>query len=420
LSIASVSQTVASMHEYIRPELELLYLASSRLWSRVKARTDVKAISNRPARIPFEALSGGKFRSVNFDGGDMGTGSGPTETFGTLSCTQFLQASEYTALAEWSTDSDEKAIKNYVSLTQQRAAETFAGYMDATFQGNGSNTLDTVVSTTTSGLVVNNANLFQDNQDIDCYSALTGGAGFLATVTVDSVDIANNTIWLTGPVPAGVTTGTLLLVSGSAGVANSGLFGLRYYQVGGNAGSYMNVQRSAFPGKFSTPTIAVNGSLTPAIVRALEAQIKLAIGIDKADAADLVAHCNVDMQAAWENNAILVQRVIMNEVKGDQSVDMLKKEAPMVMAGREVLPNERAAPGLIDFLGLKNWFRLETKSLDYYEVGGQTIFPAYGLSGGLEASMVFYLVTLVQAGSGQPRLGAYLSNVSIPKGYFNH
>ena len=418
MGIASVQQTVASMHEYVRPDLELLYLASSRLWSRVKANTDVKAISNRPARIPFEALSGGKFRSANFDGGDMGNGSGPTETFGTLSCTSFLQASEYTALAEWSTDSDEKAIKNYVSLTQQRAAETFAGYMDATFQGDGSNTLDTVVSTTTGGLVVNNANYFQDNQDIDCYSALTGASGFLGTVTVDSVDIANNTIWLTGAVPSGVVAGTKLLVSGSAGVANSGLFGLRYYQVGGNAGSYMNIQRSAFPGKFSTPTIAVNGSLTPAIVRSLESQIELAMGIETADSVDLVAHCNVDMRAAWENNAILVQRVVMNEVKGDQSVDMLKKKAPTEIAGREMLVNERAAPGLIDFLGLKKWFRVETKPLDYYEVGGQTIFPAYGLSGGLEASMIFYLCTMAQAGNAAPRLGAYLSNVSIPHTYF--
>ncbi len=221
MSIASVSQTIASQHEFVRPELELLYLASARLWSKVKARTDVKAISNRPARIPFEVLSGGKFRAdqSGFNGGDMGQGSGPTETFGTLSCTAFLQASEYTALTEYSTDSDEKAIKNYVSLTQQRAAETFAAYMDSVFvNGDGSNTLDTVVSTTTNGLVVNNANKFQDNQDIDIWSALSGT--LLGTVTVLSVDIANNTIWLEAAVPAGVTTGSLLLVSGSAGVAN--------------------------------------------------------------------------------------------------------------------------------------------------------------------------------------------------------
>ncbi|MGH9343299.1 MAG: hypothetical protein ACRD19_06005 [Terriglobia bacterium] len=418
MSVASVSQTIASQHEFLRPELELLYMASSRLWSRIKARTDIQPVSNRPSRIPFEALSGGKFRAWNPDGGDMGQGSGPTEVYGTLSCVYFLQASQYTSLAESSTDSDEKAIKNYVSLTQQRAAETIAAYMDAVVQGDGSNTLDTVVSTTTNGIVCNNANAFQDNQDVDVWSAL--GGTFRGTVTVESVDIANNTIWLTTAYPTGTVAGDLLLVSGSAGIANSGLFGLRYYQVSGNAGSYMNIQRSAFPGKYSTPYINVNGALTPAIVRALEGQIELAMSIDRADQADLVAHCNVDMRAAWENNAILVQRVIMNEVKGDESVDMLKKNAPTQIAGRELLVNERAKPGIIDFLGLKHWFRIEGQALDYYEVGGQTIFPAYGASGGLAASMIFYLVTGVQTGNGQPRIGAYMDNISIPHGFFGH
>lgn len=417
MSVAGVSQAIASQHEFLRPELELLYLASSRLWSRIKARTDIKAVSNRPSRIPFEALSGGKFRQWNPDGGDMGQGSGPTETFGNLSSVYFLQASQYTALAQWSTDSDEKAIKNYVSLTQQRAAETFAGYMDATFQGDGSNTLDTVVSTTTNGLVVNNANAFQDNQDVDIYSAL---GTFVATVTVESVDIANDTIWLTGAVPGGVTTGYLLLVSGSAGVANSGLAGIRAYHVTGNTGTYMGISRSAFPGKFSTPSIAVNGALVPATVRAVEAQTELAMGIDRADQADLIAHCNVDMRAAWENNALLVQRVIINEQKGDSSQDMLKRRAPTEIAGRELLINERAKPGFIDFMALKHWFRIEGHPMDYYEVAGQTVFPTYGLSGGLSATMVFYLVTGVQCGLGQPRLDSFLSGVTIPKGYFLH
>jgi hypothetical protein len=415
---ATVSQTIASQHEFLRPELELLYMASSRLWSRIKARTDVKAISNRPARIAFEALSGGKFRAFNPDGGNLGTGSGPTEVFGNLSCVFFLQASQYTVLADWSTDTDEKAIKSYVSLTQQRAAESMGGYMDATFQGDGSNTLDTVVSTTAGGLVVHNANLFQDNQDIDCYSALIGAPGFIATVTVESVDIATDTIWLTGAVPGGVIAGTLLLVSGSAGVPNSGLAGLRAYQVGGNAGSYMGIQRSAFPGKFSTPTISVNGSLTPSTVRALQAQIELAIGIDKAEAADLVAHCNVDMRAAWENVGIQITRVMYGEIKGDASLDMLKKNAPGEIAGRELLVNERAIPGLIDFLGLKHWFRIETKPLDFFSVQGQTLFPSYAADGGLAASMLFYTVVGCQTGNGQPRTGAVLSNVTIPHGYF--
>lgn len=420
MAAATVQNSIGSQIEYTRGELPVLFMLSSRLWKRIGVRTDVKPVSNRPARIPFLPLAGAKFRSTSFDGNDMGLGSGPQETFGNLACTSFLQCTEYSALTEWSTDSDEKAIKNYVTMSQTQAAKTFAGYMDAAFQGDGSNTLDTVVSTSTDGLVVNNANYFQDNQDLDCYSALTGASGFIATVTVQSVDIGNNTIWLTGAVPAGVTTGTKLLIAGSPGVANSGLLGLRYYQVGGNSGSYMGVQRSAFPGKFSTPTINVGGSLTPAIVRALEAQIEISIGLDEADNVDLVAHANVDMRAAWENVGLLVTSNIYQQIKGDTSEDMLKKRAPTMIAGRELLVNERAAPGLIDFLALKNWFRIETKALDYYEVAGQTIFPGYGISGGLNSFMMFYLVQMVQTGNSAPRSGGQLTNINIPSKYFGH
>lgn len=419
MAAGNFQASVASQIEFVRPELEQLMMFSSRLWQRIKSRTDIKAVSGRPSRIPFEALSGGKFRAANPDGGDLGRGSGPIEVNGNLSCVFFTQVSEYTAQAEWTTDGDEKAIKNYVTLTNQRATETMAGYFDATFQGDGSNTLDTVVSTaTTNAYVVSNANYFQDGQDLDVWSAL--GGTFRGTVTIESVDIANNTIWLTGPQATGSTAGDLLLVSGSAGVANSGLAGLRAYQVTGNSGTYMGVSRSAYPGKFSTPGFAANGSLTPALVRALEAQIKLAIGIERADQGDLVAHCNVDMEAAWENNAILVQRVVMNEVKGDQSVDMLKRNAPTQIAGREMLVNERAAPGLIDFLALKHWFRIEAKALDYYEVGGQTVFPVYGASGGIATSCLFSYVCELQIGNGQPRMGAVLSSINIPSKYFNH
>ena len=418
MPIGNNSQAIAAQSEFLRPNLEMLALLSSVLWKRISTRTDVKAVSNRPSRIPFQPLTGGLFRAAQFDGQDLGLGSGPTEAPGYLSCVSFLQASQYTALAEWATDSDEKAIQNYVTLTQEQASKTFGGYMDSVLQGDGSNTLDTVVSTTTNGLVVNNANAFQDNQMVDLWSAL--GGAFAGTVQIDSVDIANNTIWLTGAVPAGVTTGYLILVNGSAGLANTGLAGLRAYQVSGNAGSYMGINRSAFAGKFSTPNINLGGkTLTPAVIRALSSQQILALGDDNSGD-DNVAHCNVDMQAAWENNAILVQRVIQNEVRGDQSVDMLKAKAPTVIAGREVLVNVRAKPGLIDFLALKHWFRIETKATDYYESGGQTIFPAYGASGGLASSMLFYLVIMCQVGNGQPRKGAYLNNVAIPTNFFGH
>ena len=47
------------------------------------------------------------------------------------------------------------------------------------------------------------------------------------------------------------------------------MFGLRTYQVSGNAGLYMGIPRASWPGKFSTPNINLGGkALTPAITRA--------------------------------------------------------------------------------------------------------------------------------------------------------
>jgi len=365
-------------------------------------------------------LTQGGMKIGAFDGQDLGLGSAPVETFGSLSCVSLLQPSQYTFLAEWANDENVKSIQNFVTLTHEQAPKVFAGFIDSLIAlSDGSNTLDTVVSTTTNGLVVNNANAFQDQQPVDLWTAL--GGTLLGSVTIQSVDIANNTIWLTSAVPVGVTTGTLILASGSSGQANSGIFGFPYYNVGGNLGNFMGIQRSTFPGKFSTPTVnRGGGAMTPASVRVLFAQIILALGEDRANAAELVWHGNVDAQAAWENIALNVQSIIMNQVKGDEITDMLTKKAPTMIAGREFLVNPRAKPGRIDGLPLKEWWRIETRKEDYIEVEGQTAFPAYGASGGIASSVLFYLAAVMQIGTSQPRLNGVYSNWAPPSGYFGH
>lgn len=419
MPIGNVAAAVPTQKEYVVPKLEKLALAGSRLWKYMKLNTKIKPISNRPARIPMQPLTAGKFRVGQFDGGDNGRGSGPQTVPATVSCVSFLQASEWTAQAEYTTDSDEKAIEDYVALLQSQQTETMSGYMDALLQTDGSNTLDTVVSVGGQVVTVNNPNAFQDNQDIDFYSNLLDqGGAFLGTATILSVDAINVQLTFTGPLPAGVANGTRMLVSGSAGVSNSGLNGLRALNVAGNTGTFMNIQKSAYPGKFSVPNFNAPGTLTPALVRAIEARIEISMGIDKADAAELTPHCNVDMAAAWENVGLPVQRIDYTNLRGDESADMLKKKRMRTIGGREIIVNERAKPGYIDWLALEHWFQVQSKSLSMYDVKGQTVFPAYGASGGIASSMLMYLVIMLQFASVQPRLNAYLSGVTVPKYYF--
>lgn len=420
MPIGNVAAALGTQKEYVVPKLEKLALVGSRLWKRMKQNTKVKAISNRPTRIPLQPLTAGKFRVGQFDGGDLGLGSGPQTVPATVSCVSFLQASQWTAQAEYTTDSDEKAIEDYVALLQSQQSETMAGYMDALIaNSDGSNTLDTVVSVAGSVLTINNPNAFQDNQDIDFYSGLLDqGGACLGTSTILSVDFINVQITLTAPPPAGVGAGTRILVNGSPGVSNSGIFGLRYFNVAGNTGTYMNIQKSAYPGKFSVPNFSAPGQLTPQLVRAVQALMEGSMGIDRADDAELVAHCNVDMAAAWENNAILVQRVDYESVRGDESSDFLKKRRPRTIAGRELIINERAKPGYIDWLALEHWFQVQSKALSYFDCKGETVFVTYGASGGIAASFLQYLVIMLQICAVQPRLNAYLNGVTIPHFYF--
>jgi hypothetical protein len=413
------ANTIASQREYLRDKLEETFLMSSKLWSRIQARTDIKPVSSRPSRIPFTPIPTAAFRQVNPNGGGLGVGDAPQQIYGQLSCVYFAQGGAYTAQSEYATDGDSRSIKDYVAYTEETVTRTFADMMDAVLcTGDGANTLDTVVTVGANYLVVNNANFFSSGQPIDIYSALTGSAGFVGTVVIQTVDTTNTTLWLTSAVPAGVAAGYFLLVNGSAGVPNSGLFGRNYYQVVGNAGNFMNILRSSYPDQFSARGITATGALVPANVRAMLAQIILAKGIEAADANDLIVHTNVDGAAAWEDNALLVQRIDVSSGKRKESNDMLAAKTPGTMAGYEIVENPRAIPGIIDFFPLKQWGRLEAKPLDMYEVDGQTTFPQYASDGSVATTNMFWMIMGVQIGSWMPRLNATLTGWTIPKGYF--
>lgn len=414
MAAGNAAQTIATQQEYVRPELDDLSLIANTLWARIEKSTKVKPVSNRPFRLPTMPVQGGKFRTGNLlDGADMGRGSAPVTVPGTGTCVTYIQAFEYTAMSEYATNSDEKAIEDYADLTHRLAAKTFGGYMDALMQTNSSNQLDTIVTVSTSSCTVNNANLFQNNQDIDVWTGVSGT--YIATVTILTADAVTSTLTFTAPLPGTVLAGYGLFVSGSAAQPGTGLNGLRTFAVSTNTGQWMNVPRSSYPGMYTMPSLPVNGALTPAIVREIQSLIELAKGLEEDDDQRL-GHCNVDVRNAWENNALLVQRIDFKG--GERSENMLSKRSPDQIGGYEMLVNVRAVPGILDIVPIKNWARVETKPMDFYSVAGQTLFPVYGASGGLTSNLIFYLVWTGQTYESETREAAFLTGISVSKGLF--
>ncbi len=424
MGIASVTQTLALQREQVRSELPRLFPMDDTLWSQIKPRGDVETVSYRPTRVPLYLLSGGKHRFGTFDGADLGQGSSFTTDFYTLVPVYPFAAWQYTKLTEITTNNDTKAIENYGTRTMKEAMSEFGVLMEALLNTDGSNTLDTIVSGGgTAQLTVLNAQMFRDNNDYDVWSALSGT--FRGTITVQSVDTINNQLNLVSAVVSNGPTqnNDLLLVNGSSGVAGTGFLGLKYYHVASNTGSIGGLGRAAYPGKLNTPTVNFNNqSLTPAKARLMLAQLQAAMGIAAADDTDLVWNMNTDMVAAWENTGLIVTSVIQNQLSGSNSIDMLKKSPPKTLAGRPIVGNGKgslhATPSRIDGVPLKYLFRVENQPIDFYEVAGQTSFPAYGASGGLASSTMFYIWTGVNLGDENPHGGVFGSSIARPSGYY--
>ena len=98
-------------------------------------------------------------------------------------------------------------------------------------------------------------------------------------------------------------------------------------------------------------------------------------------------------------------------------MDLFFDEGKMRMAGVPILESINADPTRIDFLDLDKWFRVVTKEIDFHEVGGTTVFPKYGASGGLAASELFYFTTGFQIVDESPRSVAYIASLTVPAIY---
>jgi hypothetical protein len=304
----------------------------------------------------------------------------------------------------------------------ERAMQQMRTAIEAVMQGDGSGTLDSIVSVANNPVIsVNNANQFFDNQTVQVFPNLTSPArGSFQILGVDS--IANTiTIDPSSVLPPGTIAGDLLIVNGSAGVANSSLNGIANLQLSSNVGNFLGIQRSAYPGRLSTTLVPGNSSaITPQRARVMIQDIRTALGAETPEVAKLIWHMNVDQEAAWENVGLIVAQVIQNQITGKESQDMLKFNAPKTMAGRPIKVSIHALPGRIDGLSLSHWGRAQIQPLDYYEVNGQTLFPIYGNDGGISTSVILYLWVGFNIFVDNPRAGVYSTNNAVPAGYFNH
>ena len=380
-------------------------------------------------RLPLQIRPGGKAGLANLDGGDLGRGSGTTYDVAQVTPVFFRHAVEITKLVEYSTNAPEKAIENAAKREVKNNMAQFRSFLDKVMQTNGNGVLGTVGSIVTTGLPsgvgaqINlttppGAALFYYNQTIQFYDpTLTTNRNVAASVTSNIllVDPFNKFIQIDN-LPTGTSVGDAVVHDGLTGAQPVSLFGVPYHQTNATTGTWLNLNRATYPVELATPHVAGNNAaITPGVVRLAINKVRKALGTNQIG--KLIAYTALEQENAWEQLGISISQVIKEGAGGRASDLDLLFTGELTMAGVPIKSSINANQARIDFLDLSHWGRAVMQDIDFYDVGGQTVFPIYGASGGLSAAYIFYFVTGFQVWNESPRSGAYIDSLAIPTGY---
>jgi len=415
----SNSQTIAIQLEKVRDKVPLLYERDDVLLSMIQQRGDVEKVSSRAMRLPLQVNPGGKAGSYNADGGDLGRGSGTAYDVATVSPVFYRFAVEITKLVEYASNAREKAIENAAKKEVVNGMKQFRAFLDKLVQTAGNGVLGSIATGGISGTtftmnVPPGAALVYVGQTIQIYdSTLTTNRGTANVFAADPITAQTITVDV---VPTGTVVGDVIVHDGLSGAQPVSLFGVPYHQNNATTGTWLNLNRATYPVQLATPRVnAGNAALTPANVRLAINKVRKSLGINQVG--KLIAYTSVEQEHAWENLGISISQIIKEGGSGNGNDLDLLFTGRKTMSGVPIKSSVNANQTRVDFLDLSHWGRAVMKDIDFFEIGGQTVFPIYGASGGLSASYIFYFDTGFQLWDDSPRSGAYIDSLARPSGY---
>ncbi len=415
------AQTVALQLEKVRDKLPLLYERDDILLTMIQQRGDVERVSSRNMRLPLQIRPGGKPGLANLDGGDLGRGSGTTYDVAQVTPIFFRHAVEISKLVEYASNSPEKAIENAAKREVKNNMQQFRAFLDKVMQTNGNGVLGTISSIAGSTFTMAKppgSVLVYYNQTIQVYDpTLTTNRNVAAGVTtsVTAVDPFAGTITVDN-VPSGTSANDVIVHDGLTGAQPTSLFGILYHQTNATTGTWLNLNRATYPVELATPRVAGNNSaLTPGVVRLAINKVRKSLGTSQVG--KLIAYTSLEQEHAWEQLGVTISQIIKEGAGGRASDLDLLFTGEKTMAGVPIKSSINANSTRVDFLDLSHWGRAVMQDIDFYDVGGQTVFPIYGASGGLAAAYIFYFVTGLQVWNESPRSGAFIDTLAIPSGY---
>jgi hypothetical protein len=268
---------------------------------------------------------------------------------------------------------------------------------------------------------VNVAVAFTDQQVVQFYS--TGGVqrvGGRTSATISYSDGPSNTLFFSTPLPSDVVVTDYIVVSGATYGAGNTILGIRAWDVNSNTGTIGGLNRNAYPGRLSTPTINLGGAaITPGLAQRAEVLLGRALGPDADSIKSGIWYGPPEQAFAQSNLMYNVQIANAQDIQGDKTLDMSKKYFSETFGGRKYHKSWTSVPNRMDLLVMDHWYIGELSALELYDFGGGNVVApvpdaSQGAAGSYLTSHMFAYNCCFNLANSAPRAGLYVQNAAVP------
>jgi len=426
-------------------EIPDLVFHGTTAYSLFKAEATKVPVSNqsnaggtqRPSfRVPFRVQAGAAISQGTGNADSMLRGSGSQWASFALAPVYLFNVCEISWLAQASTDSKQKGLFAVKAQEMKNSLDAAMQGIEGLINSDGTGMIDQIPTTavivlnggspaaqTASITGVNVAVAFTDQQVVSFYS--TGGVkrsgGGNTSATISYSDGPSNTLFFSTVLPSDVVVTDYIVVNGASYGSGNSILGIKAWDVNSNTGTIGGLNRNAYPGRLSTPTINLQGAaLTPGIGNRAEVLLTRALGPDADSIKSGIWYGPLEQAFAQSNLMYNVQIANAQEIKGDKTLDMGKRYYSDTFCGRKYHKSATFSPNRMDLLVMENWYIGELSPLELYDFGGgNVVAPVPDIGNGTSngsylTSHMFAYNTCFNLANAAPRSGLYVQNAAVP------
>ena len=345
--------------------------------------------TQRPSfRVPFRVQAGAAIAQGTGNADSMGRGTGSQWASFAIAPVYLFNVCEISWLAQASTDSKQKGLFAVKAQEMKNSLDAAMQGIEGLINGDGSGMIDQIPTTavivlnggtpaaqTASITGVNVAVAFTDQQVVQFYS--TGGVqrvGGRTSATISYSDGPSNTLFFSTPLPSDVVVTDYIVVSGATYGAGNTILGIKAWDVNSNTGTIGGLNRNAYPGRLSTPTINLGGAaITPGLAQRAEVLLGRALGPDADSIKSGIWYGPPEQAFAQSNLMYNVQIANAQDIQGDKTLDMSKKYFSETFGGRKYHKSWTSVPNRMDLLVMDHWYIGELSALELYDFGGGNV-----------------------------------------------